>query len=395
VIPNASRSYANAASRVLILAPPMLRPGGVQRYIQSLQKALQELLNGNVRLMAIPTVSNRNGARRLSLAVKARFAWKALREAQSSRPDLIVCGHIGVAPIGLLIQKVSNCPYWVIAYGIEVWPKLPLSKRRSLGNAKCVIAISNFTRDQVLQRHGLRAEQVVTLKPCVLKHTLLSLQPEGRRLSQFLADGDPVILTVARLASAERYKGHDTVLRALPSVIAAVPRVRYLVVGGGDDRRRLEQLAQEVGVLDHVIFFGEAETDAVLAACYQASSVFVMPARTVLSDSDPKGEGFGIVYLEAMAFGKPVIVPDFGAPAEIIHPGEHGLQVDPESTESVAQALVHLLTCPEEARRMGEQARDWVNREYSYAAFRNNLANILRHGNAASSGQPIYAQSAR
>src|SRR5262249_42864661 len=132
---------------------------------------------------------------------------------------------------------------------------------------------------------------------------------------------------------------------------------------------------------------------AVLAACYQACSVFVMPARTVLGDSDPKGEGFGIVYLEAMAWGKPVIVPDYGAPAEIIRHGEHGLHVDPESPAAVAQALVRLLTSPEERQRMGDQARDWVNREYSFARFRSRLASILEIGTMGGAEQPVYSPS--
>ena len=78
--------------------------------------------------------------------------------------------------------------------------------------------------------------------------------------------------------------------------------------------------------------------------------VFVLPARTVLDDRSPKGEGFGIVFLEAMAFGKPVVGSNCGAPAELIRHGENGLLVIPEDPASVAEALVHLLTNPVTAR---------------------------------------------
>jgi len=166
------------------------------------------------------------------------------------------------------------------------------------------------------------------------------------------------------------------VLRALPQVLKEIPNITYVIVGDGDDRPRLESLAQQLGVLDHVVFAGRV-SNAELRAYYQNCEVFVMPAKTVLDDRSPKGEGFGIVFLEAMAFGKPVIGPNYGAPTEFIRHGEHGLLVNPESPEEVAEALIQLLSSPDLARQMGEAARQWVLQEYSYSRFRERLAKIL------------------
>jgi phosphatidylinositol alpha-1,6-mannosyltransferase len=185
-----------------------------------------------------------------------------------------------------------------------------------------------------------------------------------------------MLLTVARMASWERYKGHDIVLRALPSVVAKVPNLTYVVVGDGDDRPWLEGLAKELGVAEHVSFTGEV-SDSELAALYRRSEVFALPARTVIDDYDPKGEGFGIVFLEAMAFGKPVVGPNYGAPAELIRHGENGLLVDPEDPASVAGALVNLFTNPEAAREMGRAASDWVRRNHSYGSFRERLREMI------------------
>jgi SAM-dependent methyltransferase len=178
------------------------------------------------------------------------------------------------------------------------------------------------------------------------------------------------------MAASERYKGHDVVLRAMASVVARIPNVTYVVVGGGDDRARLEALTDELGLRGHVVFTGEV-SDSDVAALYQRSEVFVLPARTVLDDRNPKGEGFGIVFLEAMAFGKPVVGPNCGAPAELIRHGENGLLVIPEDPASVAEALVHLLTNPVTAREMGKAGSDWVRRHYSYGSFRERLRDIL------------------
>jgi phosphatidylinositol alpha-1,6-mannosyltransferase len=178
------------------------------------------------------------------------------------------------------------------------------------------------------------------------------------------------------MAAGERYKGHDVVLRALPSVVANIPNLTYVIVGGGDDRPRLEGLAQELGLSQHVVFTGEV-TDSELAALYQRSEVFLLPARTVINKFDAKGEGFGIVFLEAMAFGKPVIGPNYGAPVELIQHGKSGLLVDPGDPASVAEALLSILTTPDLAREMGKVGSEWVRRRYSYDSFRERLREAL------------------
>jgi phosphatidylinositol alpha-1,6-mannosyltransferase len=178
------------------------------------------------------------------------------------------------------------------------------------------------------------------------------------------------------MAASERYKGHDVVLRALPSVIGKVPNLTYIIVGDGDDRPRLEGLARELGVADYVVFTGEID-DPELVALYKRSELFVLPARTVVTPANPKGEGFGIVFLEAMAFGKPVIGPRYGAPAELIKNGHNGLQVDPEDATAVAEALLELLANPDAARAMGKTGRDYVRAHYSYDSFRERLRGAL------------------
>jgi len=138
-------------------------------------------------------------------------------------------------------------------------------------------------------------------------------------------------------------------------------------VGEGDDRGRLEQLAAELGVSGHVRFLS-ALTQQELLACYRRCDVFALPSR---------GEGFGLVFLEAMANGKPVIGPRFGAPSEFIHHGEHGLLVDPEDTAGVAQAVIDLLMSPELAAHMGQAGKQKVTQEYSYNRFCERLRQAL------------------
>jgi phosphatidylinositol alpha-1,6-mannosyltransferase len=372
--------------RVLVLTPSLASVGGIQRYTSTLIRALKDLLGErNVRAAALPeTIAGGGGS--FPAAVKLRFGWQALRELLGSRPDLIICTHLGLGPVGWLLATVGERPYWIVVHGIEAWGALPYAKRAALRQADRVIVTSAFSRERVVTRQGIDRECLASL-PCALDDRLLGRDAASgaedvaataawNGLGRYFADGRRVILTVARMSASEQYKGHDVVLRALPGVVAQVPNLTYAVAGDGDDRARLERLAGELGLADHVAFTG-AISDAALARLYRRSEIFVLPARTVIEDRHPKGEGFGIVYLEAMAFGKPVIGPNDGAPAELIRDGENGLLVSPEDPRSVGEALLRLLGDPMAARAMGERGGRWVNQHYSYDCFRERLREVL------------------
>lgn len=359
-----------------MLAPPMADFGGIQRYTTILVRALQDVLGGeSVRCLAMSEVRNAAEQGRLSTRSKLDFACRALGEAVRWRPDLVICAHLALGPVGWFVSKFAHRRNWIFVYGIEAWTSLSFLKRTALRRADRVIGISRFTCDEVVKRQRVKGERIEIL-PCALEEGLSTIKPARVGPHQSLGAGQRVILTVARMAAAEQYKGHDVMLRALPSVLARIPNLMYVVVGDGDDRSRIEALADNLGLRPHFLFTGRV-SDAELAALYQRSDVFALPARTVLTGSEVKGEGFGIVFLEAMAFGKPVIGPREGAPAEIIHHGVHGLLVNPEDPEAVAEALVELLTNPDKARDMGQAASVWAREQYSYGAFREKLKRIL------------------
>lgn len=365
--------------RVLVLAPPLSGNGGIQRYTNTLTQALRDLLGDeSVRCLAISDLPGGNGKGRFSALAKLKFAGRALREAVRWRPDLTICTHLALGSLGWSAAKLGHRPYWIVLHGIEAWVKLPRWKQRALDRASRVIVTSAFSREQVIKRHKID-EQRISRLPCTLDETLLNTRAVEAGACARIPPGQRVILTVARMASVERYKGHEEVLRALPSVVEKIPNLTYAIVGGGDDRPRLEGLAQELGLAKHVVFTGEV-SDSELAALYHRSEVFLLPARTVISDHDSKGEGFGIVYLEAMAYGKPVIGPNYGAPAEIIQNGQNGLLVDPEDPSAIAKALLNLLNEPDLAREMGREGSEWVKRTYSYDSFRVQLREILATG---------------
>ena len=372
--------------KVLVLAPPVENVGGVQSFTAALVRSLQELLGeAFVHLLAIvpnsPPAANwafqatKNGGDRPAFAAKARFIKRALWEGARWGVDLCLCVHIGVAPVGRLLRLLAGCPYWVAAHGIEVWGALSYAKQRALREADRILAVSSFTRQRLIERHLLSPARVEVF-PNAVDVSLVAAPAASDPLARLGVFNRQVVLTVGRLAASERYKGHDVILRALPAVLAQRPDVVYLIVGDGDDRLRLEALARALGVQDHVKFLGTA-TGAELAACYRACDVFALPARTVLDDRAPKGEGFGIAFLEAMAFGKPLVGPNHGAPIEFIRNGENGLLVDPEGPREVAAALLTLLSQPELARHMGKSGRRLVEQQYSLEAMKRRLESMF------------------
>ena len=371
--------------KVLVLAPSLEVTGGIQRHTKTLIRALRELL-GEKAVHALTLEPKRRKSKRgkgkaapgstsgIGAGAKALFICRALWGTIAWRPDLVIAAHVGFAPLAWLLGALSRCRYWVFAHGIEVWGALTRSKRSALVRSTRIIAVSDFTRRRLVER------QLVSEDRALILPNAAENPPSPQtdlRASLLAGQGRRVVLTVSRLASAERYKGHDVLLQALVYVRHKVPDVLYLVVGEGDDRVRLEEQAQQLNLGNSVRFLGEV-SDEMLAACYDLCEVFAMPSRTELNGSVPKGEGFGIVYLEAMMRGKPVIGPNYGAPTEFIRHGEHGLLVNPEDPEAVAAALVELLDSPQRARRMGEAAREWVMGEYSYLRFVERLGTLLR-----------------
>jgi phosphatidylinositol alpha-1,6-mannosyltransferase len=371
-------SVAIPVRRTLVLTPSLRDSGGIQRYTRTLTRALEEIVGSpNVRTLAAgdPRVSPRTGRIKVSATARVGFAWRAFCGAVRWQPDLIICTHLSLGPAAWAAKLITKSPYWIVLHGIEAWRELPYQKKLALKHADRIIVTSAFSREQVMRQHKIGSEPISSL-PCTLDEKLLTATPVENGRHPLLSNEQRVILTVARMDASEQYKGHDVVLRALSSVIAKVANLTYVIVGGGDDRPRLESLARELGVANHVVFTGEI-SDSELVAFYRRSELFVLPARSVVDSPNPKGEGFGIVFLEAMAFGKPVVGPRYGAPAEIIRDGQNGVLVDPEDPDSVAEALLRLLANPDVAQAMGEIGRNYVRANYSYGAFREKLREAL------------------
>jgi phosphatidylinositol alpha-1,6-mannosyltransferase len=167
--------------------------------------------------------------------------------------------------------------------------------------------------------------------------------------------------------AAEAYKGHDQLIEAWPAVIARIPTANLVVVGDGNDRPRLEHKARLVAGGQRIHFLGFAPA-ALLDACYQQASVFALPSR---------GEGFGLVYLEAMAYALPCIGSRQDAARDVIVDGTTGHLVDQVDTAALSARIVQLLANERERQSMGEAGKRRLLTEFSEAAFGARLVSAL------------------
>ena len=187
----------------------------------------------------------------------------------------------------------------------------------------------------------------------------------SRRVDAAFTDRGPIVLTVARLV---RSKGIQRVIGAMPRIVSEAPGTRYVIVGDGGDREHLMRLAAESDVAGAITFLGPL-TDDEKFDCYSRCDVFALPSEN---------EGFGIVYLEANAFGKPVVGGRIGGiPDAVVH-GETGLLVDPRSDSEVAEAIIRLLKNPDEARRLGDNGRRRVEDEFTWSQSARKLLSVIR-----------------
>lgn len=211
--------------------------------------------------------------------------------------DLVWCGHIRMSPLAALAGKIIRCPAWLQIHGVDAWdPVDGVLVGRAVRQMALVTAVSDYTRERFLS-WAKTADAIVKVVPnCVDDR----FKPGPRRsdlMSRYGIKGGPILLTISRISKADREKGHERVIRALPGLRERFPQIIYLVGGDGDGRPRLEALARELSVAQSCRFIGKIK-DEEMADHYRLVDVFVMPSTK---------EGFGIVYLEAMACGVPAV----------------------------------------------------------------------------------------
>lgn len=304
------------------------------------------------------------------------FSLKILITSLRQRPSLILCGHLNFAPVACLLHFLMGTPYWILVYGVDAWDIEHPLKRWALQAAEKVISISSYTRNRLVEEENLQLSKI-SLLPVTFDIQRFQIKPKPIYLfnRHKLQESQPIVLTVARLADDEQYKGYDQVIRAMHLVRQEMPEVHYVLVGKGSDRPRIEQLIESLDLKDCVTLAGFVP-DEEICDYYNLCDVFIMPS---------KGEGFGIVYLEALACGKPTVGSNQDGAIDALCDGELGILVDPDNVGEIASTLVEILqgesTHP--IIYQPEVLRQRVDEAYGFSKFRLNLLGLLKESGFA------------
>jgi len=283
------------------------------------------------------------------------------------------------APLGLMapaLRKAGAERLVATTHGHEAgWAQLPAARQllRRIGESTDTVTyLGEYTRSRIATALTPAAAGRMTQLPPGVDEKTFHPGSGGDEVRARLGLTDrPVVVCVSRLVPR---KGQDTLILAMPRILAAEPDAVLLIVGGGPYEKDLRELARETGVAGSVRFTGSVPWSE-LPAHYGAGDVFAMPCRTRRGGLDV--EGLGIVYLEASATGLPVVAGDSGGAPDAVLDGESGWVVRGGSVEEAAERIVVLLGDAELRRRMGERGRAWVEEKWRWDLLAEKLRALL------------------
>ena len=366
------------AGQVVGLFPELLGIGGIQEASRQIVHALQNILLPRGWSTSYLGLNDPAGPQTLEVSSgstpfrgyqrsKVKFMARALLLARKS-PRIVLAAHPNLANPARWMKSISPASKTIVmCHGVEVWEPLPARRKAALMAADMVLAPSTYTAEKLHTVQGVDVEKIRIL-PWPIDPLMLRLADAPSSLT--LPEGFPqghVILTVGRWVAAERYKGADDMIRAIPQLMNSVPDVRLVLVGNGDDLPRLKDLMAELSLGASVRFYDRLSREQ-LAACYAHADVFALPST---------GEGFGLVFLEAMAFGVPVVGAAAGGVTDIIKDGVNGRLVPGKDLATLVGKLGQLLRDGAMRATLGKKGAEIVREKYQFQVFEGRVEGLL------------------
>ena len=298
-----------------------------------------------------------------------RLKFTRLSVLNGIKNDVIVLSHINLLLVGYLIKMLSpKTKLILIAHGIEVWKSFGGMRRRMLFKCDNILSVSKFTKDKICELNHFPAQKIQVLNNCLdpFLDKPVEKEKDCQLLNKYHLDKEDIVLmTLTRLASREKYKGYDVVIKSLGELRKTNPHLKYLIIGKYDEKEkeRLEHLLEKAGLSGYVIFTGFVPDEA-LAEHFNIADIYIMPSEK---------EGFGIVFIEAMYYKKPVIAGNKDGSVDALLNGRLGILVNPESQEEVSHAIVEMVSDKDQRIPDHQLLMD----HFSYPVYKNRWKGIL------------------
>jgi glycosyltransferase involved in cell wall biosynthesis len=263
---------------------------------------------------------------------RMRLVLRALAFGSRVRPQLVICTHLHLAPLAWLTARLAGARLWVVAHGIEVWGTLGGTRRWALLRANQLLPVSRFTAASLREQLGSQAPTLHVLANTYNADAFSpGERPQGLLERYKLQAHQPLIFSLTRLSKGDQAKHIDRLILAMADLQHSHPTAVLLIGGDGDDRPRLQALVEQHR-LNHCVLLPGRLDDHELVDHYRLATVFALPSEK---------EGFGIVFLEALACGLPVLAGHRDGSVDPLADGRFGLLVDPR--RSLVEPLKQLL----------------------------------------------------
>jgi phosphatidylinositol alpha-1,6-mannosyltransferase len=349
-------SSSGAASALLVTAGLIPEEGGIQAYAKLVWDALEG--NGPRSLISLGPAGAADCAAAPSLITWSKWGLASRVLFRKWPADVGIFTHVELLKLLPLMTRSPSC---LVAFlnGVEAWQPLGWFTRRALRRVGRFLSISQYTWERFSTANPEFAGR---------SHAVLYLGIGNPTVQEVLPpEQPPTALILGRMALGEDYKGHKQLIAAWQRILARVPGARLWIAGSGNLRPELEALTQRSGLGDAVQFLGRVSEEAKQDLLRRARC-FVMPSR---------GEGFGLVYLEAMRLGRPCLVGNRDAGREVVNPPEAGLAVDPDDPAALVEAVTRLLTPGPQWDAWSAAARRRYESRFTAAHFQRRFLDEL------------------
>ncbi len=300
-------------------------------------------------------------------ASKVTFIKDAVKEGIKS--SVVILSHFNLLLAAWLIKKINpKTKIILIAHGIEVWDKLNYRHTKMLHCCDRIISVSSFTKNKIMQLHNLPEEKCKVLNNCIdpfLEKPAIKLKSEVLTKRYGILKEDIVLLTLTRLSLKDRYKGYSFVLMALKEIVKTKKNIKYILAGSYEtnENKYIENLIEEYKLKNNVVITGFIAEEE-LSDHFSLADIYVMPSVK---------EGFGIVFVEAMYYGVPVIAANADGSTDALLQGKLGILTNPENENEIITAI----------NKMLNNYKDYLPNQkllaehFGYTAYKNNLETLL------------------
>ncbi|CAH0166441.1 GDP-mannose-dependent alpha-(1-6)-phosphatidylinositol monomannoside mannosyltransferase [Pedobacter sp. Bi27] len=354
--------------------------GGIEKVCRTLCRVLYDLSEDELVQSTVYSMYDKNTDRDSRYLSKSQFRGFAGRKEHfvvqsflcGLKADVILLSHIHLINIVFFIKRIHpNKKIYLLAHGIEVWKKLSDSKLKMLNQLDKIICVSKFTADKIMEMHQIPADRIEVLNNCLDPFYHLSTQFEKPQvlLNRYNLNSENLVLfSLSRLSSSEKYKGYDHTIELLPKLLETYPNLIYLLGGKWDtvEKRRLDELIAKNKLQNHIKMVGFID-EAELTEHFLLSDIFILPS---------KKEGFGIVFIEALASGLRVIAGNKDGSVDALRGGALGVLVDPDDQQEMLSSICHLLRhtqTDEEKKNLQEKCMQ----AFSYNKYLQSIKHLL------------------